>query len=327
MHLEFNKHFELGRLYDVKMSIRMFLDNIVSGIGTEQWREQVFNYPLHEYYPVSLYYNKIVQPNIHNLHMKRLSEWGLFSAFYYVPIIWLLLKNLYHWKEINIFSKKLVLVLFIILGLQTIYRSAGHLVNHFSMIEVILFATMGLLIKGNYKIKVSGVYVLYIIIFLAVCIRLFSTNLPLNNLVTPNNLVIKTRRELALNPNNDSILTNTELMKFWFPKWNEALALEMEFYYNNNNHELFKNRVNQILNNKDNKPYLVYCWFYSIDYLSNQGDISPQALKYWKTNRSEIEFQLQGLVQDRQRGDSENISLRGRMKHYIQKNKIEINGI
>jgi len=324
MHLESFKHFEFGRFYDVKISIKMFFDNIVTGIGTDQWSKEVFNYPLHKYYPVSLYYNKIVQPNIHNLHMKRLSEWGLFSVFYYLPIGWILLQNIFQWNVINSHRKKLVLAIIIIVIMQSIYRSGGHLTNHFSMIEFTLFATLGLLLKHNYAIKFAGSKLLVIFILFAFGIRIYSIKLPENDMRTPQSVAIKTRNELRINPNSDSILLNTKLMKFWFPNWNEALAIEMEYYYKNGRFDLFKDRVSEILSNNDNKPYLVYCWYYSIDYLYKHNELSSDASKYWEHNAEEITEKLDVYMIDRQRSSHDIIQLRGQLNQFLRRNQIEI---
>jgi hypothetical protein len=322
MHSEFAKHFELGRLYDIKISIMMFLDNYLFGIGTNQWPKEVFNYPLHKYYPVSLYYNKIVQPNIHNLHMKRLSEWGVFSILYYLPIAWILVQNAFQWNVLRTHRKRLVLVIIFIIGLQSIYKSAGHLVNHFSMIEFILFATLGLLLKRNNSIKLSKNKLLFLFIFMSLGIRMYSMRLPHDNIKIPQSIVIDSRNELKMNPKSESILLNTKLMKFWFPNWNEALAIEMEYYYKNEKFDLFKDRVDTLLNNKNNKPYLVYCWFYSIDLLYNQGRLSVEASDYWTSNKDNITQNLQNMLYDRQRDSRENILLRKKLNDFIQSHNI-----
>jgi hypothetical protein len=182
---------------------------------------------------------------------------------------------------------------------------------------------LGLLSNGESFIKVHKGYIYALLLggMISVC---FLKPKPFTKDSPAKDLVNHVQEKLLVNPKDVTILQDTEKMKFWFPSWNEALAIEMEYFFKNDEYEEFNQRYMEILRNKNNKSYLAFCWYYKISEMVYAGDLPEGVTQEWELRDLEYSIILRDLFSGRQRDSNINIKLRIEMAKFIKKYKLDV---
>lgn len=350
---DFNIDIYSSRYYDVVSSIELLKANMPFGVGSGQWAYRIWDIDLYQYYPTVFYYNKILQPEIHNFHFKRLAEWGIMSSIFYLPLVVLFFRRLKDHVGSS-YERLISYALILIFISQFIYRTANHHLGFYSSVEIMFFVFIGMLRSQSACVfSMRGrlfrmFLMLYAGLILFVTLKmndswLYTTKTGLRCdsntvdevLISDAVLLYEMDLDMSLsnNPNchiefcsvklfsseiDNLFLESIDYLQRKFQDENEVLMLLIEYNYLLKKFSETSEFIEKLENKKHNAPYVPYLWFYKMEIASmEKSDL--YSFESWRIYSKELKTKLDEHRFLRSRNSRDLIKIKKEMLHFLRR--------